>query len=68
MDKYAEEIIVCYCSKISEKEIRDAVENGSNTIEDVRNYLNKHTTGNCKVTSPYSKCCHTRFNELINKL
>lgn len=68
MDEYTEETIVCFCSKISVREVSEAVGNGSNTINDVRNYLNKHITGNCKETSPDGKCCHAKFSKLINKL
>ena len=59
--------IVCYCAGISIKEIRQSVENGSRNVTDVRNFLNKHTTGNCVETSPYGVCCHKKVKKLIKK-
>lgn len=68
MGGHSEETIVCYCSEISVKEIRNAVEHGCETIDEVHNFSDKHITGNCKVTSPDGKCCRERFKEMINKL
>jgi len=59
--------IVCYCSGISIKEIRQSVENGSRNVTDVRNFLNKHITGNCVETSPYGVSCHKKIKKLIKK-
>lgn len=65
---YNDDTIICYCSDISFGEIRYAVENGSGTVREVRDFLGKHTTGNCIVMSPYKKCCHELFNDTIDKL
>ena len=59
--------IVCHCAGISIKEIRLSVENGSRSVADVRNFLNKHTIGNCVETSPYGVCCHKKIKKLIKK-
>ncbi|MDL2223123.1 (2Fe-2S)-binding protein [Bacteroidales bacterium OttesenSCG-928-M11] len=62
---FTDKTIVCYCSQISVKEIKDSVANGCKTIAEVRDFLGKHITGNCSVSSPYKKCCHKFFNEVI---
>jgi len=59
--------IICYCSYISTIEIYDAVLNKCSTIDDVRNYLNKNITGNCKEKNPSKKCCHQNFELIIAK-
>ena len=59
--------IICYCAGISIKEIKHSVENGCRNVTDVRNFLDKHTTGNCAETSPYGVCCHKKIKKLIKK-
>lgn len=59
---------ICHCAKISLGEIRDAVQQGYNTIKDIRVYLNKREEGDCKTTSPSGTCCHSRFDKVINLL
>lgn len=60
--------IICYCSKISRSEINFAVNNGAKTINDVRNFLDKNITGNCKTAHPLGICCHKEFLSVIDSM
>jgi SAM-dependent methyltransferase len=62
-------IIVCYCADISVDEIESAVELGFYTIDDIKKYLNKIQSGNCKEKNPKGTCCDTDFESVIkNKI
>ena len=57
---------VCYCSAITKGEIKEAVDNGCSTINEVRDYLDKHTTGQCMTMNPTGQCCHKDFQKVID--
>ncbi|MGL1892322.1 MAG: (2Fe-2S)-binding protein [Spirochaetaceae bacterium] len=58
---------VCYCSNITRVEIKEAVTHGANNISEVRSYLKKNITGNCKTTHPLGICCHKDFMSVIKE-
>jgi bacterioferritin-associated ferredoxin len=58
--------IVCYCSELKKSEIYHAVNNGCCSINEVRLYTNKTTTGNCEVMNPKGICCHKEFQSIID--
>lgn len=62
-----DDVPICYCSKLTRGEIKAAVLNGCITIEDVRDYTGKNTTGHCKKTQPLGKCCCDAFLYEIEK-
>ncbi len=62
-----DDVIICYCSQISRGEIRNAAKNGCRTILDVREYINKHITGQCTEKNPSGKCCNNVFLDEIKK-
>ena len=64
----SDNIPICHCGGITLGEIRGAVRAGCKEIKCVRDYTRKHKTGYCKELSPNRKCCHNRFNEIINQL
>lgn len=65
----SEDTYICYCFKISRKDIRLAVENGATTIKDVYKYkgIKYKNDCNCIVNNPTGKCCYYVFTEEINK-
>jgi bacterioferritin-associated ferredoxin len=59
--EHTDEVPICYCSNLTEKEIFNAVKNGCETIDDVQEYTNKNITGKCKTENPLGKCCRNVF-------
>lgn len=53
----SDNIPICYCSNLTRGQIREAVKNGCNNIDDVRKYTKKNITGLCKKRNPLGKCC-----------
>lgn len=65
----SEDVNICYCFKISRKDIRIAVDNGAKTIKDIYKYkgIKYKNNCNCIVNNPTGKCCYYIFTEEINK-
>ena len=59
--------VVCFCSELYLCEIYNAVINGCNTIDEVREFTNKKITGRCKEKNPAGICCHSKFEKIINE-
>jgi len=62
-----EECPICYCSKLTRREIKTTVNKGYETIEGIREYTGKKTTGNCMTKNPLGRCCHKAFQKEIIK-
>lgn len=64
-----ENVYICYCFKISRKDIYNAVQNGAKTIEDIYKYkgIKYKNNCNCEANNPTGKCCYYVFTEEINK-
>ncbi|AGB40910.1 NAD(P)H-nitrite reductase [Halobacteroides halobius DSM 5150] len=58
---------ICYCSKLTRKEIKQAVAKGYNTVEEIREYTTKKLTGHCLTENPLGECCHQALQEEIAK-
>ncbi|MBL6730762.1 MAG: (2Fe-2S)-binding protein [Flavobacteriales bacterium] len=52
---------ICYCSNLTRGEIKNAVKNGSKTIDDVQEHTGKNITGKCKTENPLGQCCRNSF-------
>lgn len=63
--EHTDEVPICYCSNLTEKEIFNAVTNGCKTIDDVQKYTGKNITGKCKTENPLGKCCRNVFLKAI---
>lgn len=60
---------ICYCSKVTEEEIVDAIVNKNcKTVKDVVKNTNAMKTSNCVVNSPTGKCCSRQINDLIQSI
>jgi len=59
---------VCYCSKVTEEQVIDAViKDGANNMKDVLKLTGAMKNSNCKKNNPLGKCCHEIIQEAINK-
>lgn len=47
--------MICYCSNVSEKEVRDSIENGAKSMKDIREATRACTVGKCREMSPKGK-------------
>ena len=60
---------ICYCSKVTEGEIIDAVINqGAENINDIIKITGAMENGNCTLNNPLGKCCGSIIMETINKV
>lgn len=57
----SEDAPICYCSKLTKKEIIDAVRHGCRTIDQVQVYTGKSITGHCVRENPLGRCCRDVF-------
>ena len=58
---------VCYCSKVSENDIKQAVINGANTVEKVIAATGAMQNSNCAVNNPKGVCCYNDIVEACKK-
>lgn len=63
--EHIDDVPICYCSNLTEKEIFGAVRNGCRTIDEVQEYTGKNITGKCKTENPLGKCCRNVFLKAI---
>ena len=60
---------ICYCSKVTEEEIVDAIVNKNcKTVKDVVNNTNAMKISNCAINSPTGKCCSRQINNLLQSI
>lgn len=58
----------CYCSKVTEEQIINAVvKKGAKTIQEVNAATGAMENANCKVNNPLGICCHKTIQEAIDK-
>lgn len=67
-DRCSADTMICYCSGITLSDVRDAKLHGCRDIRQVRSYLGKNITGRCKITSPDGRCCHSRFQAVLDSI
>lgn len=60
---------ICYCNKVTEEQIIDAViNNGAKNIRDIVNITGAMKNSNCEINNPLGKCCSAVIQETINKV
>ena len=52
---------ICYCSKLTRNDIRNAVRDGTTTFQQVQKITGKNRTGYCRNENPLGKCCKEIF-------
>lgn len=58
----------CYCSKVTEEQVIDAViRHGAKTIKDIINITGAMKNSQCQKNNPLGKCCHKIIQEAIDK-
>lgn len=59
---------ICYCNRVTEKDIINAVRNaGAKNIKDIIRLTNAMKNGKCETNNPTGKCCSPIIQEVINK-
>lgn len=59
--------IICYCSKVTKRQILEAIKNGAVTFKDIQKSTNACTVGNCKEMSPKKICCSRDILDILKK-
>ena len=58
----------CYCSKVTEEDVIDAVlYHNARTVKDVNRITGAMKEANCKMNNPLGICCHNIIKEAITK-
>lgn len=58
----------CYCSKVTEEQVIDAViKHGAKTVKEVNAITGAMKDSNCKENNPLGTCCHEIIQDAINK-
>ncbi len=56
----------CYCSKVTEEQVKDAViENGARSVKDIIDLTGAMRNSQCHKNNPLGKCCHHIIQEAI---
>lgn len=59
---------VCYCNKVTEQDIRNAMEEkGANSVDEVIKLTGAMVNSNCKVNNPKGTCCYPDIVQVFNK-
>jgi len=67
--KNAKPKYACYCSKVTEEQIINAVINDNATnIKEVLKLTGAMNNPNCQINNPLGKCCHHIIQEIIDKI
>jgi len=62
----AEPKYACYCSKVTEKQVIEAVlTKGAKTVKDVNKITGAMKEANCEVKNPLGTCCHQTIQSII---
>jgi len=59
--------IICYCLRVTEQEIVQAIRNGARTLKDIQKATNACTGNPCKQLNPSGKCCSRELLEIIKR-
>jgi bacterioferritin-associated ferredoxin len=58
----------CYCSKVTEKQVIDAViKHGAKTVKDIIEITGAMKNSQCLKNNPLGKCCHEIIQKAIDK-
>lgn len=62
----SDDVPICYCSDLTRGEIKNAVKNGKQTIDEIQDFTQKNITGYCEERNPLGKCCRNVFIKIIS--
>lgn len=59
---------ICYCNKVTEEQIINAVRNeGAKSMKDIIKLTSAMKNGKCEINHPTGKCCSSVIQETINR-
>jgi len=58
---------ICYCSRVTEEEIRSAIRQGARTLEDIQRMTGAGSKGFCLTENPSGRCCHGEIAKILEK-
>lgn len=58
---------VCYCNNITEEDIKDAITQGAQTVQEVIQKTGAMKNSNCAVNNPKGTCCYSDIVYVFNK-
>lgn len=59
---------ICYCNKVTEQDIINAViNNGAKDMKDIIRLTGAMKNGKCDINNPLGRCCGPVIQEIINK-
>ncbi|NLF80442.1 MAG: (2Fe-2S)-binding protein [Clostridia bacterium] len=59
---------ICYCNKITEQQIMDAVtDQGAKTLKDIMRLTGAMQNANCEINNPLGVCCGPVIRQTIDK-
>lgn len=58
-------LIVCYCAKVTEEQIVEAIKNGAHTVEAVADVTGAGVGTRCSELNPTGRCCREEIKALI---
>ena len=58
---------VCYCNKVTEDDIKDAITRGAETVQAVIKETGAMKDSNCAVNNPKGTCCYSDIVYVFNK-
>ena len=62
-----DDVIICYCSQVTEKQILQAIHCGSKTLDDIRIVTSACTLGRCEELNPEKRCCSSAIIKLLKE-
>lgn len=66
--KDADPKYVCYCNKVTEEQVIDAVvNNGAENMKDIVRLTGAMKNGQCEIKNPLGRCCHSVVQNAINE-
>lgn len=57
---------ICYCMKVTKKEIILAINQGARTIDDIKEQTRACTGDKCRLTNPTGRCCIGDVQEMLD--
>jgi bacterioferritin-associated ferredoxin len=61
------EKIICYCLKVTEQEIIQAIRGGAKNLKQIQETTKACTGNQCKQLNPSGKCCSSDIIEIIKR-
>lgn len=60
---------ICYCNKVTEQQIFDAVKNhNARNMKDIISLTGAMKNGKCEINNPAGKCCGTLIQQTIDRI